>query len=154
MVYSHIVWKPPIMIQVNKVIELSSKWTKLGFSKISKLETNHLKLAIEFVVDVSDKRSSRLLAILQEHTIKKHPAGNVSFIGYWSPNNQPAGTQYRKYRIDFVDESIKMGVDEDRESSYFEKLIELIGNYEKTEPEKIQTAINPKSKTSLRRGKA
>ncbi len=108
------------MLSQIEVYELFSLWSKISYSKL--LNINQISgFKIEFIID-ENILAKLFLKNIQEITIKKHPSGSVAFIEYWGH----AGTinsQYRKYRIEFIDSNIKEEkFDEDKLKLYFKNL--------------------------------
>lgn len=75
-------------------------WNSLSFSKILLFDQKNKK--IDFVIDISHIKASNFLAEIITIISKKHPSGTCSFIGNWS-NNETLSTQYKKYRLEFLD---------------------------------------------------
>jgi len=115
------------MLSQIEVYELFSLWSKISYSKL--LNVDQISgFKIEFIIDENILAKS-FLKNIQKITIKKHPSGSVAFIEYWGQSGA-INSQYRKYRIEFIDSSIKEEkLDEDKLRLYFENLKnELRGN--------------------------
>jgi hypothetical protein len=113
------------MIPQNKIIELFKAWSNLADSKLQNVQTEPKKLKLQFICNVNGK-SCQLLKKIQEHTIKKHPSGNVSFIGFWND------TQYRMFRLDFLDPAmLDETIDWEKANLWFDSLIEIVKNGQK-----------------------
>lgn len=108
------------MIHQKKIINLFEVWSKISGSKLQNVLTEPQKLKLQFISNVSNSKSNQLLEKIQKLTIRKHPSGNVSFIGFWND------TQYRAYRIDFIDPAIKEEIDWKKANLWFDSLIDLV----------------------------
>lgn len=108
------------MIPQKKIISLFEAWSKISGSKLQNVQTDPQKLKLQFVCNVSNSKSNQLLKKIQEITIKKHPSGNVSFIGFWND------TQYRTFRIDFIDPATDEKIDWEKAILWFDSLIDTV----------------------------
>jgi hypothetical protein len=108
------------MIPQKKIINLFEAWSKISGSKLQSVLTEPKKLKLQFISNVSNSKSNQLLKKIQKLTIEKHPSGNVSFIGFWND------TQYRTYRIDFIDPATKEKIDWEKADLWFNSLIDLV----------------------------
>ena len=88
------------MITHNEISELFRNWSKLSYTKILQVFNYETKFELEFVLDVGDPDHARFLKNLTELTVKKHPSGSVSWIGYKNESSQ-----YKVYRLEFLAEN-------------------------------------------------
>ena len=124
------------MIPQSKITELFDLWSRLPFSKLLSVDQLRNRFQIEFVVNTDNPQSNPFLARLQKITIDKHPTGSVSWIGYYSIENfgRESGvylgdgfsSQLKKYKIDFIDSSLKDEIDPEKLDLYVKKLEECL----------------------------
>jgi hypothetical protein len=115
------------MIPQKKIISLFEIWSTISGSKLQNVLTEPQKLKLQFISNVSNSKSNQLLEKIKKLTIEKHPSGNVSFIGFWND------TQYRVYRIDFIDPAINEKIDWEKATLWFDNLIDLVKEVSKNE---------------------
>jgi len=108
------------MIHQKKIINLFEIWSKIGGSKLQNVLTEPQKLKLQFISNVSNSKSNQLLEKIKKLTIEKYPSGNVSFIGFWND------TQYRVYRVDFIDPATNEEIDWEKANLWFDNLIDLV----------------------------
>jgi len=112
------------MIEQNEITELYQLWSRLPFSRLLVVNQLNEKFKIEFILNTEDPYSPIFLSELQNLTIKKHPAGSVSWIGYWSM--ETLNSQYKRYKIDFIDSTIQDEIDQEKLGLYVKALKECI----------------------------
>jgi len=82
---------------------------------------------MEFIVRIDAQESSKLLNELNKITVEKHPSGTLSFVGFGTA--QHFNSQYKRYRIDFIDASIKETIDQEKLGLYVQSLEEIIRGF-------------------------
>ena len=112
------------MIIQRQLTEIFSLWNKLSYSKLLSIVQNS-EFQIEFAIDEALPAARLFLSEIRNLTVNKHPSGSISFISYWSPD-KALMTQYKRYRINFIDSLIKETIDENKLMLYVEKIRELV----------------------------
>lgn len=115
------------MIVQQQITDLFKLWSKLYFSRLLLVDQKNEKFVVEFVLNTEDPISKFFLNEIQLLTIKKHPIGSVAWVGYWG-TGLAAGlnSQYKRFKIDFIDSSVKDQIDEAKLGLYVEAIKELI----------------------------
>lgn len=88
------------MLKHSEISKLLKAWTKIGYTKILEIRNQDDKFTVEFVVDSSAQPAGFFVKDLTDLVVKKHPSGSLSWLGYWQ------SSQYRKFRIDYIDPEI------------------------------------------------
>lgn len=109
----------------------------MGFSKLIKVDQRDGKFILEFILDANDSRSFDFHKKITELTLKKAPSGTISWIGNYGEKNaiqeQSINTQFKKYRLEFIDSSLKdeTSIDETvkKLKIYYTQMEEMIGSY-------------------------
>lgn len=121
-----------------KILNLWKLWNSLSFTKLvlinQMIENN---IIIEFAVNVNFNNYKNFFDKLSEIVIKKNPSGSISFINYLSQNIEYyrnenfINTQFKKYRIEFVDSFIKYKEKDLKEKSeiFYNNIIKLLKEY-------------------------
>jgi len=112
------------MIPQSKITDIYSIWNRLSFTKLLLVNQLNDRFQIEFVLNTEDPISNLFLGEIQDLTIKKHPAGSVAFTGYWSVEG--LNSQYKRFKIDFIDITIKEKIDEEKLNFYVHELTECL----------------------------
>ena len=108
------------MIPQADITELFQLWSKLSYSRLLFVDQTNNRFKIEFLLNTEDTASNLFLAEIQQLTIKKHPAGSVAWSGHWQ------NSQYKRYKIDFIDVSIKEEIDEEKLGLYVKTIKECL----------------------------
>ena len=101
------------MIRQSDITELYRLWSRLSYSRLIAVNQLNKKFQIEFVLNTEDGAAKIFLSELQEITIKKHPAGSLAWAGHWSVEG--LNSQYKRYKIDFIDSSINEKIEDNEE---------------------------------------
>jgi len=113
-----------MIVAQNEITELYQLWFRLSFTQLLAVNQLHDRFQIEFVLNTEDSMSNLFLSEIQNLTIKKHPAGSVIWTGYWSVGG--LNSQYKRYKIDFIDISINEKIDEEKLKLYVTELKECL----------------------------
>lgn len=108
------------MITQNEITEVYRLWSRLSFSRLLVVNQLNSRFQIEFVLNTEEPISKFFLSEIQDLTIKKHPAGSVSWVGYWSVES--LNSQYKRYRLDFIDATIQEEIDQEKLGLYVHEL--------------------------------
>ncbi len=119
-----------------EILALWNKWNNNQFTKLLIVDQMSIdnNIVIEFAINIKSNQFYTFLKNLNEIVIKKIPNGTLSFISYLSQvsdndNKYYINTQYKKYRIEFIDSSLKYSEKNDiKEKSiiFYNKLLEII----------------------------
>ena len=104
-----------MILGIADLSQLFDTWAKLTYSKILSVDQRGI-LTLEFVID-STKQGKRLLEAIRKITIEKVPVGTVSFLSHYEGKSQ-----YRIYRVEFIDAAIQ----DEKPDDYTEKLFHYV----------------------------
>jgi hypothetical protein len=113
------------MIPQSEITELYRLWSRLSFTRLLFVSQLNDRFQIEFVLNTENPISKVFLAAVQDMTIKKHPTGSVSWVGYWS-QGVGLNSQYKRYRVDFIDSTIKEEIDQEKLGMYVQAFKECL----------------------------
>ena len=109
---------------LNKIFGL---WSRLPFSQLVSIDQTQGKLRIEFILRIDARESAKLLQELTRITVNKHPAGSLSWVGFGTQERM--NSQYKRYRIDFIDKIIDEKIDPEKLGLYAKELEEAIRGF-------------------------
>jgi hypothetical protein len=117
-----------------QISNLWVKWNKNSCSELLLVDQQSLdnNIIIEFAVNIKSLQYTAFLKIINEVVIKKIPNGTISFISYLTQNSKQKGyyinTQYKRYRIEFIDSSLKYSENDIKDKSllFYNKLMEKL----------------------------
>ncbi len=121
----------------SKTIDLWRLRNSNSFMKL--ILINQMKLnniILEFGINANSSYFKDFIEKLKEIVIKKNPSGSLSSIGHLSQdieNKSFINTQFKKYRIEFVDSFIDYKEEDLKQKSeiFYNNLINLLGTYER-----------------------
>lgn len=115
--------------QVKEVNDIFVFWNDLPFTRLTLFNQKKDNLELEFIVNVEHSNIvNNFLKEIRDITLNKYPAGSLSFIGFG--HREYHTSQYKKFRVQFIDSSIPLPADfEERLKIYVEEIKQTIKKF-------------------------